>query len=84
MKKSSFYNTDIAEQESMINVDYDNKMASFYTSRKTVYNRMVKEIGEPAQIYYIGKKITGGRWDIDFQDKKINKIFSKKIIVGAL
>ena len=84
MEQEKFYNTDLEEQESMINVDYKNKTASFYTSRKTVYNRMLKEVGEPTQIYYIGEKITGGSWEIDFKDKNINKIFSKTIIIGTL
>ena len=84
MKEDKFYNTDIQEQESILNIDYDNKVALFYTNRKTVYNRMLKELGEPTEIYYIGKKITGGRWEIDFKDKRINKIFSKTIIVGTL
>ena len=45
MEEEKFYNTDIQEQETIINVNYGNKTATFYTCRKTVYNRMLKELG---------------------------------------
>lgn len=56
MKQENFYNTDIKEQETIVNVDYERKVASFYTSRKTVYNRMIGEIGQPTKyIIYVRK-----------------------------
>lgn len=84
MRQPSFYDTDIKEQETIINVDYEKKIATFYTSRKTIYSRMKKEIGEPTRVYYIGKKITGATWEISFKDKRINKIFYKSKIIGEL
>lgn len=78
-----FYNTSPEEQETIINIDYSSKEVNCYTSRYAVYQRLLKKIGEPTQIYYTDKKISGGRWIVPFKDKKIlNVIFSKTVVIG--
>ena len=52
-----FYDTSLEEQETNINIDYLTKEAHLYTSRKTIYNRYKKTLGEPTQTYYTNKKI---------------------------
>ena len=79
-----FYDTDLEEQETITNIDYLNKEAIVYTSRKTIYNRYLKALGEPTQTYYTNKKISGAKWIIPFKDKKINYLFSKTILIGGL
>ncbi len=79
-----FYDTSLEEQETNINIDYLTKEAHLYTSRKTIYNRYKKTLGEPTQTYYTNKKISGAKWVIPFHDKKINNLFSKTILIGGL
>ena len=79
-----FYDTDLEEQETTTNIDYYKKVVSMFTSRKTVYNRYFKLLGEPTKIYYTNKKISGGQWIIPFNDKRVNSLFSKTILIGGL
>ena len=43
----NFYNTDLTEQETTINIDYSTSNVNIYTSRKSIYKRLIKKIGEP-------------------------------------
>ncbi len=82
MKK--FYNTIPEEQETIININYGAKKVNCYTSRYAVYERLIKKLGEPTQVYYIDKKISGASWTIPFSDKKmLGNIFSRPTIVGS-
>ena len=82
---NKFYNTDYEEQETIVNVDYYKKVVSLYTSRKAVYERIVKKIGEPTKKYYTDKRISGANWVIPFKDKKrLANIFSRPTIIGSL
>ena len=84
IKNIEFYKTDIKEQESNILVDYENKKVTFYTSRKTIFYRMLQRLGKPTNTYFIGKQITGGSWLFDFKDKRTNIVFSKTLLIGQL
>ena len=77
-----FYNTILEEQETTINVDYFKKMIFIYTSRKSVYDRLYKKLGEPTRIYFYKNKVSGVIWEISFNDKRVRTIFSKTIIIG--
>ena len=82
---NKFYKTDIEEQETIINVDYSKKETVCYSCRKTQIERLIKKLGVPKKIYYINKKICGAKWIIPFTDnKRMNVIFSKSIIIGQL
>lgn len=83
--KKQFYNTSYDEQETQINIDYSNCMLDIYTSRKITFNRLENKLGKPNQIYYIDNKITGGRWNILFSDKrKISSILSRPLLIGNI
>ena len=79
-----FYNTDLDEQETTTVIDYLKKEVTIYTSRKTIYNRYLKVLGNPTKTYTTNKQISGAKWVIPFQDKKVNYLFSKTILIGGL
>lgn len=81
----TFYNTNLEEQESVINVDYSAKSVKVYTCRTSVYKRLEKKLGAPTRIYYTKGLISGAEWDVDFNDKKrVGYIFSRPTIIGGL
>lgn len=80
---NKFYNNTLEEQETTINIDYLKKLIICYTSRKSVYDRLVKKLGEPTRLYFYKNKISGCIWEVKFDDKKrANIIFSKSIVIG--
>lgn len=83
--KNTFYNTDYEEQETVINIDYFTSKFSVYTSRKSIYNRLLNKLGNPSKTYYTEKKISGANWIIPFSDrKKISTILSRPTLVGDI
>lgn len=84
MNIDNIYKTDKKEQETTINLDYYDKVISFYTCQKTVMTKIFNLLGIPNRIYYIKGLISGMKWKIPFSDKeKIRKILSKTIIIGS-
>ncbi len=83
--KEIFFDTSIEEQESLINMDYSKKEVYVYTSRKMVYERILKRAGTPAKIIITDNKISGAIWCIPFKDKKrITAILSRPILIGNM
>ena len=80
---NKFYKTNIEEQETIINIDYFASKVNLYTCQKTVYDRLIKKVGEPNKTYYTDKKIRGASWQIPFEDKKsITQILSRPTLIG--
>ena len=78
-----FQNSSLEEQETIINIDYAASELSVYTCRKYVYDRLIKKIGQPTKVIYTSKKISGGRWNIPFTNKKtITQILSRPTLIG--
>lgn len=86
MENCDFIKTSREEQETIINVDYYEKKIILYTSRESVYKRLINRIGKPTKFYYTldDKFITGVRWDIPFNNKNSTRVFSKTLIVGNM
>lgn len=85
MEEKEFYNTNTNEQESVVNIIYEQRAVSVYTSRKQMYFRLIAKIGKPTKIYFVDKKITGGRWDISFNDRdKIKKVLCLSTLIGQM
>lgn len=72
---NSFYNTNPEEQETTINIDYYKSNVNIYTSKKAIYNRIIKKLGEPSNTFYTDKKISGANWIIPFSEKKISHLY---------
>ena len=90
IKKKERYNREfekntIEEQETQINLGYAEKTVRVYTSRKSIYERITRQIGEATKIYYIHGKISGAEWIIQFADKeKLRKVLSRPILIGKM
>lgn len=81
---AQFANTSSDEQETIINIDYSSSIVYVYTSQRTVYQRLVKKLGQPQNIGYIKNKIVSGSWNIPFKDKKIiTQILSRPTLIGG-
>lgn len=82
---NKFYNIDYEEQETIININYCKKEICLYTSRRAVYDRIIKKIGEPTRKYYTDKKISGANWTIPFENKRsITTILSRPTLIGNM
>ena len=80
---NKFYKSNLEEQETIINIDYFASKVNLYTCQKTVYDRLIKKIGEPNKTYYTDKKKSGASWQIPFEDKKsITQILSRPTLIG--
>lgn len=80
-----FIKNTIDEQETQINISYAGSAIHFYTSRKSIFERITKQIGEATKIYYTHGKISGAMWIIPFTDKdKLRKILSRPTLIGKL
>ncbi len=81
---SQFANTSAEEQETIINISYGSSEVYVYTSQRTVYQRLVKKLGQPKNIGYVKNKIVSGSWVIPFQDKKtISLMLSRPTLIGG-
>ena len=81
---TQFANTSSDEQETIINIDYSASVVYVYTSQRTVYQRLVKKLGQPQNIGYIKDKIVSGSWKISFKDKKtITQVLSRPTLIGG-
>lgn len=70
------------EQETIINIDYCDKTIHLYTSRYSVGKKLMKHY-KPTNIEYFGDKICGVEFKTNLNDKNMNKLLSKSIIVGG-
>lgn len=83
--KNKFYNTNPEEQETVINIDYYESKVNIYTSKKSIYERVLRKIGKPTKVYYLNKTICGANWTIPFSDKKsITSILSRPTLIGNI
>lgn len=80
-----FYNTNIEEQETQINIDYFSKTLNIYSSRKSIIQRLYNKLGNPTKADYINNSLTGVSWQIPFADKKkITIALSKPLLIGQM
>ena len=83
--KEEYYNTLSEEQETTIFIDYFARVLSIYSSRKSIIERLSNKLGEPSEKYFIKKKLTGTRWNINFNDKKkIGIALSRPLLIGQM
>ena len=71
------------EQETLINVDYYEKIITVYTNRKSTGERLIKKVGQPTTIDYHNGFISGITYKRNLFDKDVAKFFSKGLIIGA-
>lgn len=71
------------EQETILNINYDEKVARLYTSRKAVAKRLFAKFGEPEIINEIDGRITSITYVKSLHDKKIKPMFTMAVLVGG-
>lgn len=71
------------EQETVINIDYYQKIITVYTSRKQTGIRLLKKIGEPTKTDFHDGLISGVTYVRNLFDKDVAKFFSKMLLIGG-
>lgn len=80
-----FIKTNYKEQETQINIPYCESILEVYTSRKTTFEKLKSKLGEPSKIYITNNQISGGLWEIPFEDKKrLNYALSRPLLIGSI
>lgn len=71
------------EQESIIRIDYYDKTLTFYTSRKSVAERLRKKVGEPTKTDIQNDLVTGVTYIRNLHDKDVKQFLSVSSIIGG-
>lgn len=71
------------EQETMMNIDYEEKTIRIYTTRKSVADRLFKKIGPATSVEMSNGKVYSVTYKRNLFDKDVAKFFSKSLLVGA-
>lgn len=71
------------EQETIIHIDYFEKILNVYTTRKSVTDRLQKKVGKPTKILTNGDLVYGVEYERTLFDSDVAKFFSKGLIVGS-
>ena len=80
-----YLETLLEEQETMINVLYDEHKIRIYSNRVEVIKNLTKALGKPTVRYKKNKTYwTGASWDIDFNEfEKISSILNRDLVIEA-
>lgn len=71
------------EQETMVNIDYYEKIINVYTTRKSVGERLIRKLGEPTKTHKNGDSIYAVEYTRNLFDKDVAKFFSKMLLIGS-
>ena len=69
------------EQETIINIDYNEKTISLYTTRYSVANKLKKRIGEPTKIQFNQNLITSVEYKMSMGDERVRRLLSLGAII---
>lgn len=86
-EKDVFEKVILEEQETVVNINYVDKSTDVYTSKKSVYFRIVGKMGEPTEKYRNPKtgEINGAYWVIPFSDTARTKlVLSRPLLIGRI
>ena len=78
-----YFETLLEEQETLINVLYDEHKIRVYSNRIEVIKNLTKAIGKPTKRYKKNKTYwSGATWEIDFNDfEKINVLLNRNLVI---
>lgn len=79
----NWYEVPRDEQETTINIDYEERTLTLCTTRKSVANKLKRKVGEPTTIYKTEHKISGVEYKINLSDKNLRTYLSVSVIVGG-
>ena len=78
MQEKIYKEPNKTEEETNINVMYDENIFSIYTNKVSLQRQLNKLIGEPTKEFKVKRSIVGSRWDISLDDKlKISRMILK-------
>lgn len=78
MEKKIYKEANKSEQETTINVIYNENVLSIYTNKVDLQKQLNKIIGVPTKEYKIKRSIAGSMWEIPLTDKiKISRLVLK-------
>lgn len=78
MEKKIYKEANKSEQETTINVIYNENILSIYTNKVDLQKQLNKLIGTPTKEYKIKRSIAGSMWEIPLTDKiKISRLVLK-------
>ena len=81
----NFFLTDLKEQETIVNINYYERVLIVYTCRKSVAERLKKKFGEPTKVYCTNKQISGVRYEIPFNKRReMSSILSRPLLIGNM
>lgn len=72
------------EQETTINIDYHDKTITLYTSRRSIAQKLEREIGKATKIDYTNNSISGITYKRKIDSKDTKKLLSKGLLVGQI
>lgn len=78
-----YFDTPVEEQETTINISYDEEIVQIYTNRNDVIKNLTKTIGKPTKRDKKGKTYwMGATWNISFKEVSlITSILNKEIFI---
>ena len=78
-----YFETLLEEQETLINVLYDEHKISVYSNRVEVIKNLTKSIGKPTKRYKKNKTYwSGATWEIDFNEfEKIYTLLNRSLVI---
>lgn len=80
-----YFNTPLEEQETTINILYDEEIIQIYSNRVDVIKNLIEKLGAPTEKYKKNQTYwSGAVWNIKFKEKvKVKKILSKEIFIDS-
>ena len=78
-----WYEVPREEQETTINIDYEERTLTLYTCRKSVADKLKRKVGEPTKVYLTEGKTSGVEYKINLSDEKLRTYLSVSVIVGG-
>ena len=78
-----YFDTPVEEQETTINISYNDEIVQVYTNRIDVIKNLTKTIGKPSKRDKKGKTYwMGAKWNIPFKDiSLIKSILNKEVFI---
>ena len=78
-----YFDTPVEEQETTINISYNDEIVQVYTNRIDVIKKLTKTIGKPSKRDKKGKTYwMGATWTIPFKDiSLITSILNKEVFI---
>ena len=62
--------TPTEEREVLINFDYEDEVIYLYSTNQSTSKKLLKKVGKPYKIDYVGQEIASMEWRIPFKNRE--------------